>query len=56
MKNTDLPQGDLLVNKVYINLYMLGGLMLNRIPGHLDSPDVVTINNSSLLDGMMKFC
>ena len=35
-------------NKVKINLDMFGALMLNRVRGHVDSIDVVTIHHGGM--------
>ena len=43
MQNTKITNGDLLPNEVKIDLNVLGSLMLNRVGGHVDSTNVVTI-------------
>jgi hypothetical protein len=47
MKNTDIPNGDLVANKVKINLNMLGTLVLNRIRGHVEGTNIVTIDHAA---------
>jgi hypothetical protein len=44
MEDADLADGDLLSNKVKINLHMLGVLMLNGVGGEIDDVDVVTVD------------
>jgi hypothetical protein len=44
MEDADLADGDLLSNKVEINLHMLGVLMLNGVGGEIDDVDVVTVD------------
>jgi hypothetical protein len=39
-----LADGDLLSNKVEINLYMLGALMLNGVGGEVDGADVIVVD------------
>jgi hypothetical protein len=48
MEDADLADGDLLSNKVKINLYMLGALMLNGVSGEVDDADVFTIDQRAL--------
>ena len=44
MKNSKITNGNPLPNEVEINLNMLSSLMLNRVGGHVDRADVVTIH------------
>jgi hypothetical protein len=44
MKNTNITNGNALVDEVEINLDMLRALMLNRVSGQVDNTDIVTIN------------
>ena len=46
--------GNLLSNKVKINLNVLCALMLNRIGGHVDCADVVTIDLRGTAQGSME--
>jgi hypothetical protein len=39
-----LADGDLLSNKMEINLHMLGALMLNGVGGEVDGADDVTVD------------
>ena len=51
MENTDFPQGDLLADKVDVDLDMLGATMMDRVGGHVDRADVVTINKRRRSNG-----
>jgi hypothetical protein len=42
MEDTDLTDGDLLSDKIEINLHMLGALMLNGVGGEVHSADIIT--------------
>jgi hypothetical protein len=44
MKNSNVTEGDLLLNKMEIDLNMFRLLMLHRIAGEVYSTDVVTID------------
>jgi len=48
MKDTKITNGNPLPDEVEVNLNMLGALMLNRIGGHVDDADVVTIHQCCL--------
>jgi hypothetical protein len=48
MKDTDLADGNLLSDKMKINLHMLGVLMLNGVDGELHGTDVVTVDKGAL--------
>jgi hypothetical protein len=43
MQDAEITNGNTLVDEVEVNLNMLRALMLNRVGGHVDSADVVTI-------------
>jgi hypothetical protein len=47
MKNMDIPNGDLIAKKAKINLNILGTLALNRIRGHVDDTNIVTIDQAA---------
>jgi len=51
MKDTKITNGNPLPDEVEVNLNMLGALMLNRIGGHVDGADVVTIHQCGLAEG-----
>jgi hypothetical protein len=55
MKNTDITERHALTNIVKINLQMFGALVLNRVRGHVDSTDVVTVNQGGAAQRGMKF-
>jgi hypothetical protein len=44
MEDVELADGNLLSNKVEINLHMLGVLMLNGVDGEVDGTDVVAVD------------
>jgi hypothetical protein len=48
MEDADLADGDLLSNKVEINLHMLDALMLNEVGEEVDDADVVTVDQRAL--------
>jgi hypothetical protein len=46
VEDTNIPDGNTLVDKVKINLNMLGALMLNGVGGEVDGTDVVAVDQS----------
>jgi hypothetical protein len=54
MKNPYLAERHLLPNEVDVNLDMLRTAVLNRVRGHVDRTDIVTEDNSSGAEGLMK--
>jgi hypothetical protein len=46
VEDTNIPDGNTLVDKVKINLNMLGALVLNGVDREVDSADVVTVDQS----------
>jgi hypothetical protein len=46
VEDTNVPDGNALMDKVKINLNMLGALMLNRVGGEVDGTDVVAVDQS----------
>jgi hypothetical protein len=44
MEDTDLAGGNLLSDKMKINLHMLGALMLNGVGGEVHDADVVAVD------------
>jgi hypothetical protein len=54
MKYTDITNSNTLPNKMEINLDMLGALMLDGVGGHVDSADVVTVDQSGFAKWRMK--
>jgi hypothetical protein len=47
MEDVDLTDGNLLSDKMKINLHMLGVLMLNEIGGEVHDADIVTVDKSA---------
>jgi hypothetical protein len=47
MKNAEMTNSNTLPNKVKIDLYVLGALMLSGVGTHVDSTNVVTIDQSA---------
>jgi hypothetical protein len=45
MEDADLTNGNLLSDKMKINLHMLGALMLNRVGGEVHNADIVTVDS-----------
>jgi hypothetical protein len=48
MEDADLADGNLLSDKIKINLHMLGALMLNGVGGEVHSANVVTVDKGAL--------
>jgi hypothetical protein len=44
MEDTDLTDGNLLSDKMRVNLHMLGVLMLNGIGGEVHDTDIVAVD------------
>jgi hypothetical protein len=44
VEDMDIPDGNMLTDKVKINLNMLGALVLNGVGGEVDSAGVVTVD------------
>jgi hypothetical protein len=47
MEDTDLTDGNLLSDKMKINLSMFDALMLNRVGGEVHDADIVTVVKST---------
>jgi hypothetical protein len=47
MKDADLTNGNLLSDKMKINLNMLGVLMLNGVGGEVHSADIVAVDEGA---------
>jgi hypothetical protein len=47
MKDADLADGNLLSDKIKINLHMLGALMLNGVGGKVHGADVVVVDKGT---------
>jgi hypothetical protein len=48
MKDANITKSNALLNKMKIDLHMLGALMLNGVGEHIDNTDVVTIDQHHL--------
>jgi hypothetical protein len=46
VEDTNVLDGNVLADKVKINLNMLGALVLNGVGGEVDDADVVAVNQS----------
>jgi hypothetical protein len=44
VEDTNVPDDNVLADKVEINLNMLGALVLNEVGGEVDSVDVITVD------------
>jgi hypothetical protein len=47
MEDADLTDGNLLSDKIKINLHMLGVLMLNGVGGEVHGADIVTVDEGA---------
>jgi hypothetical protein len=54
MEHPNLSQSNLLADKVNVDLNMLRATMMNWICGHIDSTDIVTVDNRRRRYGCMK--
>jgi hypothetical protein len=54
VKDTNVPDGNALVEKVKIDLNMLGELVLNGIAREIDSADVVVVDQSDQWQGVVQ--
>ena len=54
MKNPNLNERHLLMNKVDVDLDVLRAAMLDRVAGHINNTDVITEDNSRGQKGTMK--
>ena len=55
MENSNLAESHLLTDEVDVNLDVLGTAVVDRVGCHVDSADVVTVDNCGNLQGNMKF-
>jgi hypothetical protein len=55
VEGTNIPNGNALVNKVEINLNMLGALVLNGVCEKVGNADVVTVDQSGPRQGVVQF-
>ena len=54
MKNTDSPNGDPFPDEVEVNFHVLGALMLDGVGGEVDGADIVAVDETDGLQGLMK--
>jgi nucleoside-triphosphatase THEP1 len=54
MKNMNFAKGDLITNKMDVNLNVLCSSMLNWIRGHVDCGHIVTIDKCGRMERAMK--
>jgi hypothetical protein len=47
MEDADLTDGNLLLDKMKINLHMLDALMLNKVGGEVHGADIVAVNKGA---------
>jgi hypothetical protein len=47
MKDADLIDDNILSNKIKINLYMFGALILNGVGGEVHGADVITVDKGA---------
>jgi hypothetical protein len=48
MKNANIAKSNTFPNKMEVNLHMFIALMLDRVLGHVNGADIVTIHESRL--------
>jgi hypothetical protein len=63
MQDAEITNGNTLTDEVEVNLNMLRALMLNRVGGHVNGADVVTIyqcgtvkRSTKLLEELVQSC
>jgi hypothetical protein len=54
MEDTNVPDGNVLVDEVEINLNMLGALVLNKVGGEVDDTDFVIVDQSGPRHGVVQ--
>jgi hypothetical protein len=54
MEGTNVSDGNVLADKVKINLNMFGALMLNGVDGEVDGADVITVDQSDPRQGAVQ--
>jgi poly-beta-hydroxyalkanoate depolymerase len=54
VENTNVPNGNVLADKVKINLNMLGALVLNGVGGEVDDADIVVVDQSGPRQGAVQ--
>jgi hypothetical protein len=53
VEDTNIPDSNVLADKVEINLNMLGALVLNGVSGEVDDADVVAVDQSGPRQGVV---
>jgi hypothetical protein len=53
VEDTNIPDSNVLADKVEINLNMLGALVLNGVSGEVDGADVVAVDQSGPRQGVV---
>jgi UDP-N-acetylmuramoylalanine-D-glutamate ligase len=54
MKNSKFAELDTLSNKMYVQLYMFGAFVVNRVSQHIDRGYIITIRHRSLGNATME--
>jgi hypothetical protein len=54
MEDAHLSEGDFLVDKVNVNIYMLRSLVMNGIRYHVDDVHVIAVNDCHGMKRLMK--
>jgi hypothetical protein len=54
MEHPNLSQSNFLTDKVDVGLDMLRATMMDGVGGHVDSTDIVTVDDCRRRDGCMK--
>jgi hypothetical protein len=54
MKNSEFAKLDTLSNKMYVQLYMFGAFVVNRVSQHIDRGYIITICHGSLVNAAME--
>jgi hypothetical protein len=54
MKDANITKSHTFPNKVDVNLHMFSALMLDRVLGHVNGADIITIYESRLVQWSVK--
>jgi hypothetical protein len=54
MEHPNLSQSNLVMDEVNVNLDMLCATVMDRVSCHIDSANIVAVDNSRLGDGRVK--
>ena len=55
MENTNRASAHTFTNEMKVDLDMFGALMLHRVSREINCTDIVTVDNSGMLQGLPKF-